>query len=164
MSKPEEDDDDDDSPSRPPVIRGVAGDGRCLFRAVVYGACLRSGDPSPTPSKEKQLADDLRNKVVDEFIKRRAKTEWFLEGDFGTYTRQMRKPHTWGGEPELLMSSHVLRMPIRVVMQEEKKNGGMKVIAEYGQEYGKGCPIQVLYHGHGHYDVLKTSPISTPHS
>ncbi|KAI9080841.1 hypothetical protein K1719_037150 [Acacia pycnantha] len=76
MSKPE-DEDDDDSPSRPPVIRGVAGDGRCLFRAVVYGACLRSGDPSPTPSKEKQLADDLRNKVVDEFIKRRAKTEWF---------------------------------------------------------------------------------------
>ena len=33
----------------------------------------------------------------------------FIEGDFDTYTRRMRQPHVWGGEPELLMASHVLR-------------------------------------------------------
>lgn len=33
----------------------------------------------------------------------------FLEGDFETYVRQMRQPHIWGGEPELLMCSHVLQ-------------------------------------------------------
>lgn len=33
----------------------------------------------------------------------------FLEGDFESYVRQIRKPHVWGGEPELLMCSHVLR-------------------------------------------------------
>jgi hypothetical protein len=33
----------------------------------------------------------------------------FLEGDFESYVRKMRKPHAWGGEPELLMCSHVLR-------------------------------------------------------
>lgn len=33
----------------------------------------------------------------------------FLEDDFETYVVQMRQPHIWGGEPELLMSSHVLR-------------------------------------------------------
>lgn len=33
----------------------------------------------------------------------------FLEGDFDTYVGQMRKPHIWGGEPELLMCSHVLQ-------------------------------------------------------
>ncbi|XP_028772165.1 OTU domain-containing protein At3g57810-like [Neltuma alba] len=75
----------------------------------------------------------------------------------------MRKPHIWGGEPELLMSSHVLQMPIRVVMQD-KKNGGVKVIAEYGQEYGKESPIQLMYHGYGHYDVLKTPPPSSSFS
>ncbi|XP_054787702.1 OVARIAN TUMOR DOMAIN-containing deubiquitinating enzyme 4-like [Prosopis cineraria] len=159
MSKPEKSHAVVDDPSRLPVIR-VPGDGRCLFRSVVYGACLRSGDPSPSNAKQKQLADDLRNKVVDEFIKRRADTAWFLEGDFDTYTGQMRKSHVWAGEPELLMSSHVLQMPIRVVMQD-KKSGGLKVIAEYGQEYGKDCPIQVMYHGYGHYDVLKTQPAST---
>jgi hypothetical protein len=33
----------------------------------------------------------------------------FLEGDFESYVRKMRKPHAWGGEPELLMCSYVLR-------------------------------------------------------
>lgn len=33
----------------------------------------------------------------------------FLEGDFDTYVKQMRQPHIWGGEPELLMASHVLQ-------------------------------------------------------
>lgn len=56
--------------------------------------------------------------------------------------------------------NEMCRVPIRVVMQD-KKNGGVKVTAEYGQEYGKECPIQVMYHGYGHYDVLKTSPISS---
>jgi len=31
----------------------------------------------------------------------------------------------------------------------------LKIIAEYGQEYGKDNPIRVLYHGYGHYDVLQ---------
>jgi OTU domain-containing protein 6 len=70
---------------------------------------LRAGKPSPAENLEKELADELRTKVADEFVKRRSDTEWFLEGDFDTYVRHMRKPHVWGGEPELLMSSHVLQ-------------------------------------------------------
>ncbi|CAL0328012.1 unnamed protein product [Lupinus luteus] len=139
-----------------PIIR-IPGDGRCLFRSVVYGACLRTGEPSPSINKQKELADELRAKVVDEFIKRRKDTEWFLEGDFETYTVQMRKPHIWGGEPELFMCSHVLQMPITVVMQD-KNSSSLKVIAEYGEEYDKdNNPIRVIYHGYGHYDVLKGS-------
>ncbi|XP_040862901.1 OVARIAN TUMOR DOMAIN-containing deubiquitinating enzyme 4 isoform X4 [Glycine max] len=102
---------------QPEKSLGIPGDGRCLFRSVVYGACLRSGEPSPSLSRQKELADELRAKVVDEFIKRRVDTEWFLEGDFDTYTVQMRKPHIWGGEPELLMSSHVLQIRVRVTLK-----------------------------------------------
>ncbi|KAL1325738.1 hypothetical protein HN51_035791 [Arachis hypogaea] len=142
-----------------PII-WIPGDGRCLFRSVVYGACLRRREPSPSLNRQKELADDLRAKVVDEFIKRRADTEWFLEDDFDTYTGQMRKPHVWGGEPELLMSSHVLQMPITVVM-EDKKSKNLKVIAEYGQEYGKDNPIRVIYHGYGHYDAFNNSNNTT---
>jgi OTU domain-containing protein 6 len=47
-------------------------------------------------------------------------------------------------------------MPITVVMQRTNSNN-LKIIAEYGQEYGKENPIRVIYDGFGHYDVLKCS-------
>ncbi|XP_023765892.2 OVARIAN TUMOR DOMAIN-containing deubiquitinating enzyme 4 isoform X1 [Lactuca sativa] len=131
----------------------IPGDGRCLFRSVVHGACLRAGTPIPKENAAKELADDLRSKVVKELIKRRSETEWFLEGDFETYISHMKRSHVWGGEPELFMSSHVLRVPIRVHMID-KNSKSVKVIADYGQEYGKENPISVLYHDYGHYDLL----------
>ncbi|XP_025878195.1 uncharacterized protein [Oryza sativa Japonica Group] len=134
----------------------ITGDGRCLFRSVAYGACLRRGKQSPSDSIQKELADELRSKVADEFVRRRGDTEWFLEGDFESYVRQIRKPHVWGGEPELLMCSHVLRMPITVYMYT-KGSDSPRIIAEYGQEYGKDNPICVLYDGYGHYDALQPS-------
>lgn len=135
-------------------ITGIPGDGRCLFRSVVHGACIRSGKPSPKESLQKELADELRASVADEFVRRREETEWFIEGDFDTYVARIRQPHVWGGEPELFISSHVLRMPITVYMHEED-SGGLITIAEYGQEYGKENPIRVLYHGYGHYDAVQ---------
>ncbi|KAK4399618.1 OVARIAN TUMOR DOMAIN-containing deubiquitinating enzyme 4 [Sesamum angolense] len=38
----------------------------------------------------------------------------------------------------------------------DKKKNCLKIIAEYGQEYGKENPIRVLYHGYGHYDALQS--------
>ncbi|XP_044342441.1 OVARIAN TUMOR DOMAIN-containing deubiquitinating enzyme 4 isoform X1 [Triticum aestivum] len=142
----------------PPPLRSIriTGDGRCLFRSVAYGACIRRGKQSPSDSAQKELADELRAKVADEFIKRRGDTEWFLEGNFESYVRKMRKPHAWGGEPELLMCSHVLGMPITVHMYT-KGTDNPRIIAEYGQEYGKDNPVRVLYDGYGHYDALQPS-------
>uniref|UniRef100_A0ACD5YDZ2 Uncharacterized protein n=1 Tax=Avena sativa TaxID=4498 RepID=A0ACD5YDZ2_AVESA len=144
-------------------VTGIPGDGRCLFRSVAHGACIRSGKPIPNEDLQRKLADDLRILVADEFIKRRAETEWFIEGHFDTYVSQIRKPHVWGGEPELLMASHVLQMPITVYMREEAA-GGLIAIAEYGQEYGKEDPIQVLYHGYGHYEALQIPRNTDPRS
>ncbi|CAI9779452.1 unnamed protein product [Fraxinus pennsylvanica] len=134
-------------------VIGIPGDGRCLFRSIAHGACLRSGKSAPNESLQRELADDLRAMVANEFVKRREETEWFIEGDFDTYVSQIRKPHVWGGEPELLMASHILRMPITVYMYDEDC-GGLISIAEYGHEYGKDNPIKLLYHGFGHYDAL----------
>ncbi|CAN0921138.1 OVARIAN TUMOR DOMAIN-containing deubiquitinating enzyme 4 [Linum grandiflorum] len=136
------------------TITGIPGDGRCLFRSVAHGACVRAGKSPPSESIQRELADDLRNRIADEFIKRREETEWFVEGDFDTYVAQIRKAHVWGGEPELFMASHVLKTPISVYMYDEKA-GGLISIAEYGEEYGKSNPIRVLYHGCGHYDALQ---------
>lgn len=33
----------------------------------------------------------------------------FIEGDFDTYVKEIQQPYVWGGEPELLMASHVLK-------------------------------------------------------
>lgn len=33
----------------------------------------------------------------------------FIEGDFNAYVKRIQQPHVWGGEPELLMASHVLK-------------------------------------------------------
>lgn len=46
------------------------------------------------------------------------------------------------------------RMPITVYMRD-KTSGSLKNLSEYGQEYGKENPIRVLYHGYGHYDLLR---------
>ncbi|XP_010547606.1 PREDICTED: OTU domain-containing protein At3g57810 [Tarenaya hassleriana] len=142
-------------------IIGIPGDGRCLFRSVAHGLCLRSGRPPPNENAQRELADELRARVADEFIKRREETEWFVEGDFDSYVAQIRKPHVWGGEPELFMASHVLRTPIAVYMHDEKA-GGLICIAEYGQEYGKEDPIHVIYHGYGHYDALLVREVRVP--
>nr|GEV31521.1 hypothetical protein [Tanacetum cinerariifolium] len=47
--------------------------------------------------------------VVDELLKRRKEFEWwFIEGDFDLYVKRIKKPYVWGGEPELLMASHII--------------------------------------------------------
>ncbi|KAF7824511.1 FT-interacting protein 1-like [Senna tora] len=135
----------------------IVGDGRCLFRSIVYGASLRSENFVPSESVQTELADDLRAKVADEFVKRKEESQWFIEGDFDTYVSEIRKSNVWGGEPELLMASHVLQMPIVVYMKDGYYNEGFKRIAEYGQElYGNENPIMVVYNGSTHYDALTT--------
>lgn len=107
---------------------GIPGDGRCLFRSVIHGACLKAGKPPPSENLQKELADELRKEVADEFIHRQAETEWYLEGDFDQYVSRIRQPHIWGGEPELIMCCHVLKMPITVHMRN-KGSKGLKTIA-----------------------------------
>ncbi|KAA8539196.1 hypothetical protein F0562_025888 [Nyssa sinensis] len=96
------------------------------------------------------------SQVVDELLKRREETEWFIEGDFDTYVKGIQQPYVWGGEPELLMASHVLKTAISVFMID-RSSGGLVNVANYGEEYQKDkeSPIKVLFHGYGHYDILE---------
>ncbi|KAJ9175389.1 hypothetical protein P3X46_013951 [Hevea brasiliensis] len=139
-------------------VTGVLADGRCLFRAIAHSACLRSGEEAPDENRQRELADELRARVVDELLKRREETEWFIEGDFDAYVKRIQQPYVWGGEPELLMASHVLKTMISVFMID-RTSGNLVNIANYGEEYGKdqANPITVLFHGYGHYDMLETS-------
>lgn len=42
---------------------GIPGDGRCLFRSVAHGFCLRSGNLAPGEKMQRELADELRTRV-----------------------------------------------------------------------------------------------------
>ncbi|XP_011010409.1 PREDICTED: uncharacterized protein LOC105115268 isoform X2 [Populus euphratica] len=140
-------------------VTGVLADGRCLFRAIAHMACLRNGEDAPDENRQRELADELRAQVVDELLKRREETEWFIEGDFDAYVKRIQQPYVWGGEPELLMASHVLKTMISVFMRD-RTTGNLVNIVNYGEEYQKDevNPINVLFHGYGHYDILETSP------
>ncbi|GMI70073.1 hypothetical protein HRI_000676600 [Hibiscus trionum] len=140
-------------------VIGVLADGRCLFRAIAHVACLRSGEEAPDETRQRELADELRAQVVNELLKRREETEWFIEGDFDSYIKEIQQPYVWGGEPELLMASHVLKTPISVYMVH-RTSGNLINIANYGEEYQKDKenPINVLFHGYGHYDILESLP------
>ncbi|KAJ6690571.1 hypothetical protein OIU85_006791 [Salix viminalis] len=140
-------------------VTGVLADGRCLFRAIAHMACLINGEDAPDENRQRELADELRAQVVDELLKRREETEWFIEGDFDAYVKRIQQPYVWGGEPELLMASHVLKTMISVFMRD-RTTGNLVSIANYGEEYRKDevNPINVLFHGYGHYDILETTP------
>ncbi|KAA8539190.1 hypothetical protein F0562_025882 [Nyssa sinensis] len=109
-------------------VTGVPADGRCLFRAITHVACLRNGEEAPDENRQRELADELRAQVVDELLKRREETEWFIEGDFDTNVKGIQQPYVWGGEPELLMASHVLKTAISVFMID-RSSGGLVNIA-----------------------------------
>lgn len=146
----------DHTPENNYKVKGVQADGRCLFRAIAHMACLRNGEEAPDENRQRELADELRAQVVDELLRRREEAEWFIEGDFDTYVKRIQQPYVWGGEPELLMASHVLKAPISVFMSD-RSSGELTKIANYGEDYKKDdeSPINVLFHGYGHYDILE---------
>ncbi|URE07343.1 OTU-like cysteine protease [Musa troglodytarum] len=49
---------------RTEIDRGIPGDGRCLFRSVMHGACLRAGKLPPDEKLQRELADELRARIV----------------------------------------------------------------------------------------------------
>ena len=67
----------------------------------------------------------------------------------------MRASYAWGGEPEILMLTHVLASPIGVWMDS---TAGLKRIARYGEDEYASEPqfdLDVLFHGGGHYEALR---------
>jgi len=66
-------------------VAGVLADGRCLFRAIAHGACLRSGVAAPDDNRQRELADELRAQVLLLFIIKALSFLWNLEvGKFMT--------------------------------------------------------------------------------
>nr|AFS88950.1 OTU-conraining deubiquitinating enzyme 4 isoform iib [Arabidopsis thaliana] len=52
-------------------IIGIPGDGRCLFRSVAHGFCLRSGKLAPGEKMQRELADELRTRTGNRMVRGR---------------------------------------------------------------------------------------------
>jgi OTU domain-containing protein 6 len=139
------------------VLR-IAGDGRCLFRSVVQAHAHASTGVLLDAAAELAAADALRSRAMDELLRRRDEYAWAVEGSFEEYVAEMRRPHAWGGEMELLMAAQVLRAPIAVAMAQPQ----LRVIATYGEEFGaeQARVAHVLYHGEGHYEALLATDVA----
>jgi hypothetical protein len=137
-------------------IHKIAGDGRCLFRSLVVSKSLEDENTRLSAEREVLEADTLREQTIRELIKRREELEWIIEGDFDEYCANMRYPGAWGGEPEILVASHVLRRPIEVHMKVVGEP--LRSIGIYGNEdYGTATAkpkLMLLFHGQGHYEAL----------
>ncbi|WP_264377278.1 OTU domain-containing protein [Wolbachia endosymbiont (group B) of Ochlodes sylvanus] len=65
----------------------------------------------------------FRNRVVDHISSYRNEFRDFVEGDFERYLENMRKPDTWGGEPEIRAMSGMLSATISVSGEVETQYG-----------------------------------------
>ena len=146
----------------------VAGDGRCLFRAVAQGEHRHAQGGKKGPGLdgrgEARRADELRAAAVAELRRRRAEVAPFVDGDFDAYLARMAHPGTWGGEPELMALAHVVRAVLAVHLASP---AGPQLLSEYGYpEYagaqGACPPIHLLYSGGVHYDLLVAPGAAPP--
>lgn len=156
------------------TVQRVAGDGRCMFRALALGMATNDGIRL-SPSGERKKADELRMSVFDAICtsdkQRRMYEEALIaitiDESINQYCGRIQHPSFWGGESELLVLSRLYAQPIIVYIPEsEARRGGrwgsgFVPIAEYGFEFLKptkehqACnPVRLLYSGSNHYDLL----------
>mgnify|MGYP001163462778 FL=1 len=138
-------------------IHKIAGDGRCLFRSLVVSKGIEDENARLSAEREVLEADTLREQTINELMKRREELEWIVEGDFEEYCANMRYPGAWGGEPEILVATHVLQRPIEVHMAmagEPLRSIGIYGNEDYGTTKDSKTKLMLLFHGQGHYEAL----------
>jgi hypothetical protein len=84
-----------------------------------------------------------------------------------TQCKRIMAPTFWGGEPELLVLSQMLQVPIYVYLRDSEAGGkkggnGFHPLQKYGEKYSKPHgkekkkrkPVRLLYTGGNHYELL----------
>jgi len=112
------------------------GDGNCLFRAL---SRQTFGSPEFYMNVREEICDYLN-------------THPYLvepDKDPETYITNMRKDKTWGGEPEIIAYSNMLKRPIKIYTEPHTND-----ISYYTKTFSFLNPIYLLHKGGNHYDSL----------
>jgi len=160
------------APATLKVIR-IKGDGKCMFRALALGLARNQGRVLPPPVEQKE-ADNLRMAVAEALCRTEKRRKQFgravralqQEDTLKSYCKRLASPSFWGGEPEMMVLSDMLKVPIYVYLSESEYGGGQgySCIQKFGEEYRKGGkggkgrrPVRLLFTGNNHFDLLVKS-------
>jgi len=151
------------------VVKRVQGDGNCLFRSVcaqVYG--------------DDSWHDKVREECADFMSRDRDHFRDFVDGDFDDYLAELRRPGTFGDNPEIQAIAELYNRPVVVFTVEDEDRGvrssdgnnEAEILLEVdgtverakrlnifhnkyeGSESAGIMPIQLLYRGGSHYDAV----------
>ena len=157
------------APATLKVIR-IKGDGKCMFRALALGLARNQGRVLPPPVEQKE-ADNLRMAVAEALCRTEKRRKQFgravralqQEDTLKSYCKRLASPSFWGGEPEMMVLSDMLKVPIYVYLSESEYGGGQgySCIQKFGEQYRKGGkgrrPVRLLFTGNNHFDLLVKS-------
>jgi len=142
-----------------------------MFRAMAQGLARNKGAVL-RPDTEQDEADQLRLAVAEALCRTDKRRKEFKEAvraleaedSLPRYCERIVQPTFWGGEPELLVLSKMLKVPLFVYLPEDefgKRDGGYVPIMKYGEEFSKPRgdkkgrkPVRLLFTGGNHYDLL----------
>ncbi len=148
----------------------IRGDGKCMFRAIALGLARNQGRFLGADAEQRE-ADNLRIAVAEALCRTPKRRRQFgravialeSEDTLKNYCRRIQSPTFWGGEPEMIVLSEMLKVPIFVYLSDSEYggSGGFTIIQKYGEKYRKMTkdaparrPVRLLFTGGNHFDLL----------
>eukprot|EP00742_Colponemidia_sp_Colp-10_P004703 GILJ01005016.1.p1 GENE.GILJ01005016.1~~GILJ01005016.1.p1 ORF type:complete len:538 (-),score=65.74 GILJ01005016.1:200-1813(-) len=131
------------------TIRGVEGDGNCLFRAVsdqIYGT--------------DQYHQLVRQKCLDYMSMDKAYFSQFVVGgveEFDSYILRKRQDGCWGDDVEIQAISEIYNRPVEIYAYS---NVPMRTFHEAA--IALSVPIRLSYHGRSHFNSVSDGRLLTP--
>lgn len=120
------------------IIRRVAEDGACLFRAVadqIYG--------------DQDMHSVLRKLCIDYIAKNSDYFSQYLTEDLGDYLKRKSLEHSHGNHIEIQAMSEMFNRPIEVYQYSSEP-----INIFQGPKSGTDEPIRLSYHGSVHYNSI----------
>ncbi|KAK2708719.1 deubiquitinase OTUD6B-like isoform X1 [Artemia franciscana] len=144
-------------------IHEVPSNGNCMYLAIDH-QLQQHAQPSRGNAELRRATAKYMKERSHEFLPflTSPKTqELMTEPEFEAYCQEIEHTSAWGGQPELLAVSHVLKRTIKVLQADAAP-------LLIGEEYSSEKPLTVTYHKHmyglgAHYNSvteIKSSPES----
>jgi OTU domain-containing protein 5 len=121
------------------IIKEMAEDGACLFRAISYQLY---GD--------QEMHDSIRQQTMDYIYQNREYFEQFLTEDIHSYVKRKRQNHLHGNHIEIQAMSEMYNRPVELYSYE------MTPINIYNAEQQNNGydPLRLSYHRYSHYNAI----------
>eukprot|EP01118_Nematostelium_gracile_P017281 TRINITY_DN7332_c0_g1_i1.p1 TRINITY_DN7332_c0_g1~~TRINITY_DN7332_c0_g1_i1.p1 ORF type:complete len:311 (-),score=68.00 TRINITY_DN7332_c0_g1_i1:70-915(-) len=125
------------------VIRQMASDGNCLFRAIsdqIYG------DP--------EMHDQVRERCMDYMTAERDHFSQFIVEDFEDYIARKRKNKTFGNNTEIQAIGEMYNRPVEIYTCDVNGIRVDPINLFHGEYKTENAPLRLSYHHGNHYNSV----------